>query len=161
MNLNVKLFYVIASMSLAFYLCIALVRTRDDLRVQQEITYKQSQLIGIQESYIGDLQGDLLTKHVKIVTVTAYSGSENETDSDPGHTAIMIHPEIGTVAVSQDLIDEGWTFGKSVYLAGIGIYRIGDLMSENATQAVDIYMGKDPKQAKAFGRCIVKGILYD
>lgn len=81
--------------------------------------------------------------------VTAYTNRPAETNDDPGNTATMETPVAGwTCAVSRDLIH--WLGGR-VYIEGIGVRRVSDLMNARFTQSVDIYMG-DLAEAREFGR---------
>lgn len=75
------------------------------------------------------------------ITVTAYSLSINETDKTPNQTAIMENPIIGyTCAVSRDL---KYLLGKRVYIEGLGVYRVNDLMDKRYTKRVDLCMNKE------------------
>lgn len=82
--------------------------------------------------------------------VTAYTPTEKECDADPDTTAAMLKPRLGMVAVSRDLFEEGWVFGKKVYIEGLGIFKIGDLMNKRWEKRIDIVM-LDEKQALNFG----------
>jgi 3D (Asp-Asp-Asp) domain-containing protein len=89
---------------------------------------------------------------VRKVTVTAYTASRDECDEDPGNTAIMTKPVVGwTVAVSRDLLEEGWTFGLKVWIDGVGVREISDVMNEKWSSRIDVLVGKK-KDAKRFGR---------
>jgi 3D (Asp-Asp-Asp) domain-containing protein len=89
---------------------------------------------------------------VRKVTVTAYTASRDECDEDPGNTAIMTKPVVGwTVAVSRDLLEEGWTFGRKVWIEGVGVREISDVMNEKWSGRIDVLVGKK-KDAKRFGR---------
>lgn len=87
---------------------------------------------------------------VQKVTVTAYTPSVDECDNDPEITASMKHIRPGTVAVSRDLFKKGWVFGKKIYIQGIGIFEILDLMNERYTDRIDIVMFSK-KDAEEFG----------
>jgi len=81
--------------------------------------------------------------------VTAYTNRVKECNSDNKRTAILEKPIAGwTCAVSQDLIH--WLGGR-VYIKGIGVRRVNDLMNARYSKSVDIYMGK-VKDAKTFGK---------
>lgn len=83
------------------------------------------------------------------LTVTAYTASRNECDSTPNVTAIMEKPVAGwTVAVSRDLV---WMLGKKVYIEGLGVRLVQDLMNERFTERLDVLM-PDKKSAKKFGK---------
>lgn len=87
----------------------------------------------------------------KKVTVTAYSASKAECDSDPKITASMSKLRPGVVAVSRDLFNHGWVFGKRVYIEGHGIYEIVDLMNKKHKNRIDVYIGHK-KKAEKFGK---------
>lgn len=73
------------------------------------------------------------------VTVTHYTASADETDSDPDITAILERPRVGrTVAVSRDLKH---LLGKKIYLEGYGIRWVNDLMAKGAKMRVDVLVG--------------------
>jgi 3D (Asp-Asp-Asp) domain-containing protein len=81
-------------------------------------------------------------------TITSYSGNPNETDGDP-YTALMEFPiSGGTCAVSRDLMY--WLGGK-IYIEGIGIRRVNDLMHSRHTTTVDLFNG-NTKAALKFGK---------
>lgn len=94
---------------------------------------------------------ELRNMWVKEVTVTAYSPTVAECGPDPLTTASMSKVRPGIVAVSRDLFDEGWVFGKKVYVKGHGIFEIADLMSKRYTQRMDIFF-PDTDQARQFGK---------
>ena len=84
-----------------------------------------------------------------LYTVTAYSPHVNQTNSNPQKTATMEKPKRGwTCAVSPDLIS--WLGGR-IYIKGVGVRRVNDLMNKRYTKSIDIFMEKK-KNAKAFGR---------
>jgi 3D (Asp-Asp-Asp) domain-containing protein len=94
------------------------------------------------------------------LTVTAYSPRESETDSSPFLTATNRRVRAGIVAVSRDLFDQGWVFGKKVYVKGYGIYTIDDLMHKRKRNQIDIFM-YDTQQALRFGRKELEVYLLD
>jgi 3D (Asp-Asp-Asp) domain-containing protein len=84
-----------------------------------------------------------------MATVTAYTGRRSETNDDPGNTATMEPPVAGwTCAVSRDLIH--WLGGR-IYIKGIGVRRVNDLMNARFARSIDLYMG-DLGNARQFGR---------
>lgn len=85
------------------------------------------------------------------VTVTAYSPRHSETDTTPFITASNKRVRHGIVAVSRDLFDQGWVFGRKVYIKSLGIFTIDDLMAERKRNQIDIFMF-DTNQAVSFGR---------
>ncbi|MFW6310832.1 MAG: hypothetical protein ACOC1K_01205 [Nanoarchaeota archaeon] len=109
--------------------------------------YKQKNLIQKQEIKIIEYkyQNKQLKNKINIftkkylyvnVTLTAYTSSIDETNEDNMNTAIMEKPYPGrTVAVSQDL---SYLLGKTIYIEGIGIRRVNDLMNKRYTKTVDV-----------------------
>lgn len=91
------------------------------------------------------------SRSVRVVKVTAYSPRQEETDSTPDITAANTKVRPGIVAVSRDLFDKGWIFGKKVYIKSLGIFTIEDLMAKRKTNQIDIFM-PDTTAALAFGR---------
>jgi 3D (Asp-Asp-Asp) domain-containing protein len=94
---------------------------------------------------------ELRNMWVKEVTVTAYSPTIEECGPDPLTTASMAKARPGMIAVSRDLFEEGWVFGKKVYVKGHGVYEIADLMSKRYTQRMDIFF-PDTDKAREFGK---------
>jgi 3D (Asp-Asp-Asp) domain-containing protein len=100
-------------------------------------------------------ENSLLIQEIKLlkrkfdinVYATAYTARVQECDSTPDVTAIMEKPKAGwTIAVSHDLI---YLLGKRVYIKGIGVRRVNDLMNGRYTKRIDILMG-NLKEAKRF-----------
>ena len=91
-----------------------------------------------------------ITPQPKELTVTAYTPSTDECDMDPNITASMQKVRPGTVAVSRDLFNQGWVFGKKIYIEGYGIFEITDLMNKRWIERIDIVMFSK-KEAKKFG----------
>ncbi|MFW5733761.1 MAG: 3D domain-containing protein [Oceanidesulfovibrio sp.] len=87
----------------------------------------------------------------RMLTVTAYSPTVGQTDSTPFTTASNCRVRDGIVAVSRDLFSKGWRFGRSVYVKGMGVYTIEDLMHSRKKNQVDIFMF-DTQEALKFGR---------
>lgn len=87
----------------------------------------------------------------RFVKVTAYSPRVEETDSTPFITAYNTRVRPGIIAVSRDLFDKGWTFGKKVYIKSLGVFTIEDLMAKRKTNQIDVFMPKTT-QAISFGR---------
>ncbi|MGE4417709.1 MAG: hypothetical protein AB7D26_10765 [Marinobacterium sp.] len=72
--------------------------------------------------------------------VTAYTARRQETDSDPRHTATMEKPIPGwTCAVSRDL--SHWLGGR-VWIEGVGVRRVNDLMHGRYKKRLDVLVGK-------------------
>lgn len=107
----------------------------------------------------------LLTKAVSSpnvlnVTVTAYNPVEDQCDEDPLIAASMRKVREGTVAVSRDLFDQGWVFGKKVRIEGLGIFEINDLMNKRYSKRIDIFMWDEGK-ARQFGKRASRAALLE
>ena len=118
--------------------------------VEEERDFWRNRALGAHET--------ILRTRQRIVEVTAYTASRSECDRDPHIAASMQAPRPGTVAVSRDLFDMGWTFGKRVYLKGLGPYTINDVMNERYQMRVDVFMGHR-RQAREFGVRTTEAIL--
>jgi len=103
-------------------------------------------------------QETILRSRQRVVEVSAYSARKGECDPDPHITASVRPPKPGTVAVSRDLFDMGWTFGKRVYLKGLGQYVINDVMNQRYQMRVDVFMDHN-RAAKEFGIQTTEAIL--
>lgn len=81
-------------------------------------------------------------------TLTAYTARREETNNDPENTALMQEPVSGwTVAVSRDLIH---LLGKRIYIEGIGVRYVNDLMNPRFKNTIDILM-PNVRTAREFG----------
>jgi 3D (Asp-Asp-Asp) domain-containing protein len=119
------------------------------------------ELIKKQEAYITELEIRLADKYNRAVTLTAYTARSRECDETPHVTAMMVKPRPGrTIAVSRDLFDDGWTFGRSVYIEGHGVFVIEDLMHRRHTQRIDILMGT-VNEANKFGKVTGQAVLIE
>lgn len=98
---------------------------------------------------------------VEIVSMTAYTASIRETDNSPYTTASNLKVAEGSLAVSQDLFDQGWVYGKKVLIrcregrkeakrGFCGIFIITDLMNGRFRKKIDIYFHRT-RTAKKFG----------
>jgi 3D (Asp-Asp-Asp) domain-containing protein len=119
-------------------------------RTEKELIFVLQEIIRNREA-LGNMKAMLQLKDVHSLEVTAYTASKDETDETPEITAAMIKTRPGIVAVSRDLFDNGWTFGKKVYIEGMGIYTIGDLMAKRWEKRIDIFV-EDKKDAHVFGK---------
>ena len=106
------------------------------------------------------LQKAMSAPPVRNVTVTAYNPTPEQCDDDPLIAASMRKVRLGTVAVSRDLFDQGWVFGRKIRIEGIGIFEINDLMNKRFTQRIDIFMW-DEDRARQFGKKSVKAALLE
>lgn len=111
-------------------------------------------------STVDNLQRVGRIKATKRLVVTAYSPEIRQTDSDPWINAAVKRVRPGTIAVSRDLFQAGWVFGKYVYVEGIGILRIEDLMHSRWTDRADIFYLRT-RDAKRFGKRELTVALLD
>lgn len=90
-----------------------------------------------------------LQSRYKKVTVTGYPPLPEYTNDDSETTASGEKVRLGRVAVCPNMIKEGWTFGRKIYLKGAGIYdgiyTINDRMGadskyyEKCVNRIDIF----------------------
>lgn len=97
---------------------------------------------------------------VSTVTVTAYNADPAQTDSDPDVAASMRHVRPGTIAVSRDLFDKGWVFGRKVRIEGLGIFEINDLMAVRHDKSIDVFIGSN-QACVAFGKRRTRAALLN
>jgi 3D (Asp-Asp-Asp) domain-containing protein len=135
-----------------------IIRKDSAILLQGTLITRQEELISRQEQYIAGIEGLLAKKYQREVTITAYTASCWETDETPDRTALMTSPRAGIVAVSRDLFQDGWTFGKRVYISGHGIFTIGDLMARRHTESIDIFVHKR-QEALQMGRSTARAVL--
>jgi 3D (Asp-Asp-Asp) domain-containing protein len=120
----------------------------DRLTLQGRVTQVEKEISKLQEHRIA------------YVTLTAYNAEVSQCDADPLINAAMKTVREGDVAVSRDLFKRGWVFGRKIYIPGIGIKVINDLMNKRYTNSIDIFMwNKDA--AKKFGRINGEAYLID
>jgi len=82
------------------------------------------------------------------VDVSAYNAVRRQTDADPQRNAIMRKPKPGlSVAVSRDLAH---LLGQEIWLEGLGVRQVDDLMHPRYERRVDILMPGE-RQAREFG----------
>ncbi len=132
----------------------------DDLGHQLELAHKtaEARKVLVEEARI--LQKAMNMSPVRTVTVTAYNPTTSQCDDDPLIAASMRKVRSGTIAVSRDLFDQGWVFGRKVRIEGYGIFEINDLMNKRFTQRIDIFMW-DEGQARQFGKKNIKAALLE
>jgi len=129
-------------------------RMEGELRSKQDVGDLLTRFVASNRKRILDLQ------RTRSLTVTAYSPRIRETDSTPHLTASNKPVRPGIVAVSRDLFDSGWVFGKKVYIKQYGIFTIDDLMAEDKRNHIDIFM-YDTGEAVAFGKQVLTVSLVD
>lgn len=89
------------------------------------------------------------------VTATAYTSTHSQTDSTPFLAAWnnVLKPGVKSIAVSRDLLKKGLKNGSKVTISGLpGEYLVLDKMNKRWEKKIDIYMGKDHKKAKEWGK---------
>ena len=119
------------------------------LATPSEYRAEVAKIIVTDQEYLTRLENQ--SRPVSTVTVTAYNADPAQTDADPEIAASMRRVRPGTVAVSRDLFNKGWVFGRKVRIEGLGIYEINDLMAARHDKAIDIFLG-DNQKAQAFGK---------
>jgi hypothetical protein len=82
-----------------------------------------------------------------IVIATVYHAVENQTNSDPSHTASMFSLDLSNpykhriIAISRNLLDNKFKMGDKVMITGAGKYSgiwiINDKMNKRYTDTVD------------------------
>ena len=101
------------------------------LKYREEINKKE---INELNCLIESLRKDKIFK----VKGTGYTARAKECNEDFKNTAIMEKPIPGySIAVSQDLIH---LLGERVYIKGIGVRRVNDLMNKRHKNRIDILM---------------------
>lgn len=73
-----------------------------------------------------------------ICTVTFYTPCQAETDDTPYITASGVRVRLGICAVSRDLERYGFTFGRTIYVEGLGSFEVQDRMHRRWQRRVDI-----------------------
>lgn len=89
------------------------------------------------------------------VTATAYNSVSAQTDSSPSIAAWgdRLKPGMKAIAVSRDLLKMGLKHGSKVKISGLpGEYVVLDKMHHRWNRKIDIYMGKDVRAAKNWGK---------
>ena len=93
------------------------------------------------------------------VTATAYNSFGYQTSGNPNITAWgdTLVPGMKSIAVSRDLIAKGLKHGTMVRIDTFpDTFYINDKMHRRWKNRIDIYMGKDVKLAREWGRKKVK-----
>jgi 3D (Asp-Asp-Asp) domain-containing protein len=124
--------------------------------IQQQTIKNQTSLIESLMSENEDLRTRLNV--VREVTMTGYTPTKKECDADPLIAASMKPVRLGTIAVSRDLFEKGWTFGRRVYIINHGIFQINDLMAKHHQNRIDMFFWKT-SDAKRIGTQSVKVAL--
>ena len=88
------------------------------------------------------------------VTATAYNSVPEQTVGHPGEGAWgdTLHPDIKSIAVSNDLVEMGLTQNTKVEIEGLpGEFVVLDKMNSRWEKKIDIYLGKNVKEAREWG----------
>lgn len=89
------------------------------------------------------------------VMASAYNSLRYQTSGDPNIAAWgdTLVPGMKVIAVSRDLQRKGLDYNTPVKIEGMeGIFLVKDKMHSRWKNKIDIYMGKDVKKAKKWGR---------
>jgi len=89
------------------------------------------------------------------VTATAYNSVPSQTDGTPAIAAWgdKLKPGMKAIAVSRDLLKKGLTRGAKVKISGLpGKYTVLDKTHKRWKRRIDIYMGKNVKAARKWGK---------
>ena len=97
------------------------------------------------------------------VWATAYNSTDTQTDDSPhlgawgDHLDRAVKPGLRVIAVSPDLIKKGLHRGARVRIHGLkGEFVVLDKMPRRWRNRIDIYMHKDVRAARKWGRRRVK-----
>lgn len=89
------------------------------------------------------------------VHATAYNSVAGQTDKDPWTAAWnnRLRPGQKIIAVSRDLEKHGLTNGAKVKIEGLpGTYTVRDRMNKRFKNRIDVWMEKDIKKARRWGK---------
>ena len=93
------------------------------------------------------------------VTATAYNSTAAQTDATPhlgawgDHLDEAVAPGLRVIAVSPDLLKAGLRRGQRVRIHGLkGEFLVLDKMPRRWNRRIDIYMHKDLRAARKWGR---------
>ncbi|WP_176958805.1 3D domain-containing protein [Mariprofundus sp. KV] len=101
-------------------------------------------------AHSGSLSGHSLT-----VTATAYNSVKAQTQGNPSIGAWGDHlkPGMKVIAVSRDLLRMGLKHNTRVKIDGLpGTFLVKDKMNKRWSRKIDIYMGRDIKAARSWGK---------
>ena len=90
-----------------------------------------------------------------VVHATAYNSVPGQTDDDPWVAAWnnRLRPGDKIIAVSRDLEKHGLTNGAKVQIEGLpGTYTVRDRMNKRFKNRIDVWMEKDIKKARKWGK---------
>lgn len=89
------------------------------------------------------------------VDATAYNSVAGQTDGDPWVAAWnnRLKPGQKVIAVSRDLEKRGLTNGAKVKIEGLsGTYTVRDRMNKRFRNRIDVWMEKDVRKARSWGK---------
>ncbi|WP_250459485.1 3D domain-containing protein [Microbulbifer litoralis] len=95
------------------------------------------------------------SKKSMTVDATAYNSVPGQTDDDPWVAAWnnRLRPGDKIIAVSRDLEKHGLTNGTKVKIEGLpGTYTVRDRMNKRFKNRIDVWMEKDLKKARKWGK---------
>ncbi|WP_018293496.1 3D domain-containing protein [Mariprofundus ferrooxydans] len=93
--------------------------------------------------------------HKLHVQASAYNSLKSQTSGNPsvGAWGDRIKPGMKVIAVSRDLIKLGLRHNTRVKIDGLpGYYLVKDKMHKRWRRKIDIYMGRDVKAARRWGK---------
>lgn len=93
--------------------------------------------------------------HTLEVTASAYNSLRGQTQGNPSIGAWGDHlkPGMKVIAVSRDLLRTGLKHNTRVKIKGLpGTYLVKDKMNRRWSRKIDIYMGRDIKAARQWGK---------
>lgn len=89
------------------------------------------------------------------VKASAYNSVSFQTDGNPSKTAWgdRLTDSTKAIAISRDLLDSGLVHNQRVYIPELNeYYRVLDKMHYKWRKKVDVFMGRNVKAARKFGR---------
>ncbi len=92
-------------------------------------------------------------------TVTFYTPSVDETDDTPFITASGQRVRLGICAISRDLEEIGFTFGKTIYVEGLGSFEIQDRMHSRWRKRIDILV-MSKREARQLGKIENVSVIF-
>lgn len=118
----------------------------------------------LEESYAGQVSPDPVPQKlfkeqdVQHVKVTAYTPDPKENWGGKSGSAFGTKLTPGTIAVSRDLYKRGWKKGRKVYVKGLGVFEVNDLMHKRHRNKIDVLL-TCKKHACDFGVIAAKAFL--
>jgi 3D (Asp-Asp-Asp) domain-containing protein len=113
-------------------------------------------VVALATSLVGTASAGKERSNAITVTATAYNSTPSQTDGTPDVAAWgdRLFPGLKAIAISRDLMSQyGLSRGSKVQIKGLeGEYVVLDKMHSRWRKKIDIYMGKDRKAAKRWGR---------